>query len=226
MIYGQLKRRVGIPDHPMDYKTFVGWVLTLKLLAIVFATSLISACLSGDRIQDFGFSPNTHAVSKSEALKLNLLLTLIEERLSIAPQVAKAKWNSGSAIDDEVRERRILDNVTAQATLMKMSGCNLTLLREFFQDQFDAGKLIQRDLFQRWRGQYGSNYKFNDAPDLTVEIRPKLDQLTPELITAYCQVQSNISLPKARAYLRTQSDNGMREDVDGVARRQALRLFQ
>lgn len=158
--------------------------------------------------------------------EIDHLLALIDQRLKFAPQVAKAKWNSGAPVDDIQRESRILDEVTAQAAAMKIGSCNLRLLREFFQDQFEAGKIIQRDLILHWHSLHASNYKFDDAPDLARDIRPRLDQLTPQLIAAFCNTQPDLLQANARRYLLLQADQFIRGDVNGVARHQALRLFQ
>lgn len=42
---------------------------------------------------------------------IDRLLVLIEQRLDVAPMVARAKWNSGAPIDDPVREQQILDGL-------------------------------------------------------------------------------------------------------------------
>lgn len=179
---------------------------------------LVSAC------QSLGLP--TTLISNSDAQRIDHLLKLIDQRLSIASQVANAKWNSGAAIDDAERESRILDGVDAQASAMKIDQCDLTLLREFFQDQFKAGKIIQINLFLSWRSMFRPKHEFDDAPNLPRGIRPKLDKLTPELISAFCDAQTILAQPGARHYLFVQADKLIRNDVDGAARRQALEAFR
>jgi hypothetical protein len=43
------------------------------------------------------------------------LTNLIEERLTVMTDVARAKWNTGSAIEDPQREQQLLAEVVAQA---------------------------------------------------------------------------------------------------------------
>lgn len=102
----------------------------------------------------------------------------------------------------------------------------MIVVKKFVQDQFNAGKIIQTNLLINWRSKYPAKYKFNDAPDLARDIRPQLDKLTPELITAFCDVQAIFAQPGSRHYLFSQADKVIRGDVDGAARRQALRLFK
>src|SRR5450830_682348 len=47
-----------------------------------------------------------------ERQSMDRLLTLIDQRLNVATMVAQSKWNSGAAIDDPVREQKILDDMS------------------------------------------------------------------------------------------------------------------
>lgn len=129
--------------------------------------------------------------------------------------VAKAKWNSGGAINDPPREQLILDAVTAQA-----SGLDAVFVRRFFQAQFDASKALQLGLHAQWRRQ--GMGKFTDAPDLGRDVRPVLDQLTPQLIASLHQMQSLLVAPGMRAYIETRSLTLVRGDIDGLPRRMAV----
>src|SRR5471032_1276817 len=75
--------------------------------------------------------PPSLTISDSE--QIDQLLILIDQRLAVAPQVAKAKWNSGAAINDPPREKLILEDVVTQA-----DGLDPAFVRKFFQAQFDA----------------------------------------------------------------------------------------
>ncbi|WP_253273716.1 gamma subclass chorismate mutase AroQ [Collimonas arenae] len=151
----------------------------------------------------------------ADAAKADHLLQLIDQRLDVAPMVAKAKWNSGGAINDPPREQLILDAVTAQA-----SGLDAVFVRRFFQAQFDASKALQLGLHAQWRRQ--GMGKFTDAPDLGRDVRPVLDQLTPQLIASLHQMQSLLVAPGMRAYIETRSLTLVRGDIDGLPRRMAV----
>jgi len=105
------------------------------------------------------------------------LLSLQKTRLDVAAPVARSKWNSHAPIDDPAREQAILDDVAARAQKL---GLDAQWARRFFQDQFDAGKIVQRDLHRQWKLE--QRPPFANPPDLTQEVRPLLDRLTPELL--------------------------------------------
>jgi len=112
------------------------------------------------------------------------LLSLQKSRLDVAATVARSKWNSGAPIDDPARERIILDDVARRARGL---GLDEQWTRRFFQDQFDAGKVVQRELHRQWRQE--QRPPFSDPPDLRQEVRPVLDRLTPELLAVLTQLQ-------------------------------------
>ena len=148
------------------------------------------------------------------------LLRLIDQRLAVAPLVAQAKWNSGAPIDDPVREKQILDSVTRQAA---EAGLNAAFAQRFFQAQFDAGKLIQRKLHEQWRTE--KHAPFSPVPDLARDVRPVLDELTPQLIAALIKIYPQHDNAAFKTDLAAQSKLGIRGDVDGVARTMARQLL-
>ena len=152
--------------------------------------------------------------------KIDSLLGLIDQRLAIAAEVAKSKWNSGGAVDDPEREKQLLEAISVQAKAMAAN--DLTFISNFFQNQFDAGKIIQTRLLMHWLASYPDDYKFNDAPDLMKDIRPKLERLNPELISALLEVQPLLNQAAMRSYLSTRAGQIIRNDVNGEARRTAL----
>ena len=129
--------------------------------------------------------------------------------------VAKAKWNNGGAINDPPREQLILDAVTAQA-----KGLDEVLVRRFFQAQFDASKAWQLGLHAQWRRQGAG--RFDDAPDLGRDVRPLLDELTPQLIAALGKIAPLLTQPGVPAFIEMRSRSLVRGDLDGVPRRVAL----
>ena len=46
---------------------------------------------------------------------LDTLLTLIEQRLALAEDVARSKWNSGAAVEDLARENEIVETIGRDA---------------------------------------------------------------------------------------------------------------
>ncbi|MCI1004508.1 MULTISPECIES: gamma subclass chorismate mutase AroQ [unclassified Herbaspirillum] len=114
------------------------------------------------------------------------LLTLQKTRLDVATPVARSKWNSHAPIDDPVREAVILDDVAARAQKL---GLDAAWTRRFFQDQFEAGKIVQRDLHRQWRVE--QRPPFTNPPDLALQVRPVLDRLTPDLLAALARLNGH-----------------------------------
>ncbi|WP_447125718.1 gamma subclass chorismate mutase AroQ [Glaciimonas sp. GG7] len=194
--------------------------LSMRRFACLLIVMLLSACqyLSPSSPHDPG--QQTVGVSAGDTQKIDHLLELIDQRLGVASKVAKSKWNSGAAVDDPKREAQILDNLTRQSDTI--AGLDPVFVRKFFQNQFDAGKIIQKNLLSDWLSQFPLGYKFDDAPDLARDVRPILDKLTPELIVALRDVQPLLKQPGVERYLSLKSTVLIRGDVDGDVRHQAL----
>jgi chorismate mutase len=108
--------------------------------------------------------------------QLDKLAELVVQRLSLAQDVAAAKYTSGNPIDDPVRELEILQWA---ARALNGSGLYQRIGMQFFRDQIEANKVIQRELHHRWNRHPEEVPAVN--PDLASEIRPKLDQLTRQI---------------------------------------------
>jgi len=145
------------------------------------------------------------------------LLQLMDERLAVAPLVAKSKWNSGAAIDDPVRERQLLDDIVQRARGEQLDPA---LAQDFFQSQFDAGKIVQTRLHALWRQQQLG--LFNDAPDLARDVRPVLDRLTPELIATLKSLQAHLCDADIQRLLAPRSAPLFSREWDQATRDRAL----
>ncbi|MDR5859397.1 gamma subclass chorismate mutase AroQ [Halomonas eurihalina] len=124
------------------------------------------------------------------------LIAQVEQRLSIAPDVAMAKWNSEAPINVPEREAQILKQVVEEA---QHQGVDHQLARAFFQDQFDASKAVQKQLHQQWQKE--SQPPFGNPPNLANDIRPQLDTLTPQLIQSLSEFQTFETESAAQQYL-------------------------
>ncbi|MFZ3002830.1 MAG: gamma subclass chorismate mutase AroQ [Undibacterium umbellatum] len=116
--------------------------------------------------------------------RLLRLLSLMQQRLDLAQDVAMYKWNTRAAIDDPVREQQILDALAQQAP---QYGLEPKLAQDFFAAQIIAGKMIQTALFTEWMSK--SQAPLSNPPDLKTHIRPALDQLTPQLLISMAEAQ-------------------------------------
>ena len=110
------------------------------------------------------------------------LRSLIDARLMLAPDVAQYKWNHHLPIEDLPREAQVVAALGHKAGDL---GVPPAWAEAFFRAQIEASKTAQNELFQGWdvfkRGQ------FPDAPDLATVTRPKLDQLTDQLLHALAE---------------------------------------
>src|SRR5262249_9005402 len=77
------------------------------------------------------------------------------------------------------------------------------LTRAFFAAQMEAAKQIQEDDFRRWRDE--KRGRFPDAPDLATQLRPKIDALSGELLTALAAIQPQFKEPEAPELTRRKS---------------------
>jgi chorismate mutase len=142
----------------------------------------------------------------------NILRDLVEQRLSLMTEVAKAKWNSGSAIEDPTREQQLLADVAAKA---QAAGISADWAQHFFRFQIEAAKQVQYCLFAQWTTERQGS--FPQVADLRTEIRPKLDLLTGELLQELAKQWPELS---KRAFLE-QKDSQSQRSADWTAQRLA-----
>jgi len=109
--------------------------------------------------------------------KLQPLVETSAERLALAEQVALAKWDTGTPVEDAPREAQVIASAVQAGELR---GLDQKALSNFFWAQIEANKLVQYSLLAEWR-------RVGKAPDhapvsLAGTIRPELDQVQTALI--------------------------------------------
>ncbi|MDI5980587.1 chorismate mutase [Amycolatopsis magusensis] len=109
---------------------------------------------------------------------LHPLAELSGQRVQIANKVAAAKFGTTQPIDDPVREQQILDGVAAKAPGL---GLDPAAAVEFFRDQIEANKVVQRGLYDYWTA--NPEQAPTHRPDLPTEIRPVIDRINEGLLT-------------------------------------------
>jgi cyclohexadienyl dehydratase len=114
-----------------------------------------------------------------EAGLISELLTLVGERLDVMPAVAAAKWPTHAAISDPAREGIVVEAARTRAREM---GLAPEPVAEFFALQMSLARKVQEQLTMHWAAK-GYDYS---GPALTLagDLRPRLDHLTDELLTA------------------------------------------
>jgi chorismate mutase len=118
------------------------------------------------------------ARTQSVAGKLQSLVETSAQRLTIAEQVALAKWDSGSAVEDVPREAQV---ITGAVKVGESQGLDEASVSNFFRAQIEANKLVQYSLLADWRR--AGKAPAHEPINLVNTIRPKLDQLQTTLLT-------------------------------------------
>jgi chorismate mutase len=117
--------------------------------------------------------------------KFQPLVETSAQRLAIAAQVALAKWDSGTPVEDATREEQVIDSAVKAG---ESKGLDHAAVSNFFRAQIEANKLVQYSLLAEWR-------RVGKAPDhspvnLTNTIRPELDQVQTTLIAELAETSS------------------------------------
>ena len=121
--------------------------------------------------------PSTSVRPGSPSDPLSGLASLALQRIMTGDQVAAAKFGTHQPIDDPPREQQVLDSVAAASPGMSLSPQESV---QFFRDQIEANKVVQRGLYQRWTAY--PKQRPTDRPDLNKQLRPDLDRLTTDIL--------------------------------------------
>ena len=108
---------------------------------------------------------------------LQVLVETSARRLLIAREVALAKWDQGTPVEDAPREEKVIASAGKDGTAV---GLEPASVESFFRAQIEANKVVQYALLADWRR---SGTAPTHAPiNLVVTIRPQLDQLQTALV--------------------------------------------
>lgn len=97
---------------------------------------------------------------------IDQLFLLMQKRLVIMHEVARAKWNQNLTIEDEIREQQILAGLVEKSSEY---GLDKKWMIAFFQAQMDASKEMQKKDFILWQKE--GLLKFEQALSLKDELR-------------------------------------------------------
>jgi chorismate mutase len=159
------------------------WWLGLALVAI-----LAAGCAT------------TANFTAADTATVDRLLGLIKERLAVAPEVARTKWNTKAAIEDLPREKQIIDGVAKRAPEY---GLESAAAGSFFQGQIEASKVVQHALHAEWTAK--KQPPFAKVADLGKDIRPILDRLTPAMMKALAEALPVLGQSGARGLLEART---------------------
>jgi serine protease Do len=130
------------------------------------------------------------------APQIDRLVALMQQRLTLMKDVAGAKWQAQELNADPKREAELLDQLVTQGQKV---GLSADVVRGFFIAQFDASKQVQQMLFDRWRKE---SAELKDVPDLQKDLRPKIEQVSQDLLTVLAQLQPHLANPDVQQRLR------------------------
>jgi chorismate mutase len=116
------------------------------------------------------------ATAQSATVKLERLVETSARRLTLARQVAFAKWDARSKIEDTAREGVV---ITAAVKAGQSRGLDRDFVSNFFKAQIEANKLVQYSLLASWHR--AGSAPFHPAINLT-SVRARLDRLQEDLI--------------------------------------------
>lgn len=157
-------------------------------LGLVFLAILASGCATNA------------SFTAADTAKVDRLLGLVKERLDVAPEVARTKWNTKAPIEDLPREQQIIDGVAKRATEY---GLDPRVAAAFSTGQIEASKVVQNALHAEWTAK--GQPPFAKVADLGTDIRPVLDRLTPAMMRALAEALPVVGQPGGRRLLDARS---------------------
>ena len=116
------------------------------------------------------------ACAQSATDKLEVLVETSARRLAMARQVAFAKWDARSQVEDAAREAEV---ITAAVKAGQSKGLDREVVSNFFRAQIEANKLVQYSLLANWHREGTAPYH---PPIVLATVREKLDRLQEDLI--------------------------------------------
>ncbi|MFB9833009.1 gamma subclass chorismate mutase AroQ [Actinoallomurus acaciae] len=180
----------------------------------IAVTALAAALISSPAhaaVHSGGATPKGNVVGP-----LGPLTSIAVQRILLGDKVAEAKFGTDSPIDDPAREQQELQAVAAMAA---NAGIDPDASVRFFDAQIEANKVVQRGLYALWTKH--PELRPSERPDLTKDVRPKLDQITTEIIEQL-KATRDTRKPTATCHLQllqAQLSTELRARLDALHRR-------
>ena len=141
-----------------------------------------------------------------DRVSLDALVVVAARRLVLGADVAAAKFLSVQRTDDHVREHEILEWM---ASRLKRAEPGHALGIEFFRDQIEANKVIQRGLHRYWDA-HPEEFPLKHH-DLTAELRPQLDIVNRHILLLLIYMEN--MPPVRRSHIDGLFDRGLRKST-------------
>jgi chorismate mutase len=159
IVYSTVKAQTAlITRKGLDHTMLkINWTLATMLASTITATGPAHSQHAGGQLQS--------------------LVETSASRLVIAKQVALAKWDDGTAVEDAPREAKVITGAVKDGESVGLEPASVA---NFFRAQIEANKLVQYSLLADWRrsGKAPAHTPIN----LVATIRPQLDQVQKTLI--------------------------------------------
>ncbi|WP_394845366.1 chorismate mutase [Pendulispora brunnea] len=163
----------------------------VRPLRVAWMVLSLAACAGGGAEQKKAAEPTAPSPADKAVVSI---ASLASERLGIADRVAASKWGTDKPIEDPPREKQVLDDMAKRASDMGVDG---EAVQRIFRDQIEANKLVQRGLHQQWTAAPATAP--TTRPDLAKEVRPALDRIGGDLLTAIRDAQPVLTGPQCAA---------------------------
>ncbi|KZD08560.1 gamma subclass chorismate mutase AroQ [Oceanibaculum pacificum] len=132
------------------------------------------------------------------------LAAVLDRRLALGVEVARAKWNSGQPIQDVPREQAVIEATVNRATA---EGIDPALARAVIVAQIAASRALQESLHADWKA--AGQGRFADALDLGRDLRPQFDALGSDLLAALKDAEPALATPAGRRAMLEAGDRFM-----------------
>ncbi|MFD9458560.1 chorismate mutase [Streptomyces sp. NPDC059985] len=163
--------------------------IRMRAAALALTGAGAAALVACGSSQTVGTGPAGSSSPPAEHV-LEMIVRLAAERVMTADTVAAAKWGTTQPIDDPSREKTVLDSAASQAAKL---GIDRATVQRIFKDQIAANKDVQRALYAQWQ-QHPAEQPTH-RPDLATQVRPVLDRVDSQLLTAIQLAQPLLSRP-------------------------------
>ena len=150
------------------------------------------------------------------------LLGLMKKRLDLAADVARFKYVNKLPIADGKREERLLAKLLEAA---ETTSLDAELTRSFFNAQLAASKQLQDDLHARWTKD-NKSLAAGDVAELKRVLRPKIDQVSLDLVATLAKLQPHLKDSAARQLVRDRAAQVLQGDsLSDAIRAKALETW-
>jgi len=145
------------------------------------------------------------------------VLKLVQQRLAVMKDVASAKWLAKIPVADPEREAEVTAQLVKKGEQL---GVKVALVRSFVGAQLSASRQLQESFFEQWRK---DNAAVKVSADLQKDLRPKIDQITNDLLAALAKLEPHLDKPAVQQLLRDRAPVLVSGDgITDAVRSQAL----